>query len=125
MEVSLTNKDISVSPEEAAKIIARRKIGLLTTGQLPIEPMTLVDMFMVGFLGDPHSAVIVIKEIARSEFDLVVNNDGYLDLPEAESRETGVKIQTRFKDLTPIQGIPPLSDKRPYRKTPDRKGGAE
>lgn len=110
---------------QAARILARRKFNRMTTSQLPIEAGTLDPLFL-NLLGAPELVVEIVRLIATTEYGLVINDKGLIDLPKNEPKDPHQSLEMRYREPIEIPGVPPIEYNRPYRRGKvDRKKGQE
>lgn len=113
------------NPEQDARILARQKLRRITTGDLPLDPDSLVDDKFLDLLKKSEVAVSIIKQIATQEFELVVTVNGELDLPSAPPQQLRhTPHETNYQKSPFIPGVPPIEFARPYRRgiVPPKKG---
>lgn len=110
---------------EAAQILARRRIGELTTNQLPTSPLSLDNLFLNLLSGDESAAIAIINDIAVREFGLIINNDKLIDLPPTINLQPRETLKVLYQAPRLVWGIPPLPKDRPYRKRGRRDQGQE
>lgn len=92
---------------EIAKDEARKSLGELKTSELPIGPLKVSSaLFML--LQDYGHVATIVSEIATTEFGLVINSEGKIDLPPKDVKEPEKTLQVRYK--APTQHIVPSTE---------------
>ena len=81
------------------RAFAYTTIGKLTRSKFPIAPLDIDPLVLQVFSGNTSMAVSIINEVATSDFNLVINGKGEIDLPP----DTDVSPDTY---LSPSSNIP-------------------
>jgi hypothetical protein len=111
--------------EQAGRIRARQKLRTVTTGDLPLKPIKLVDDIFLSLVGTHESAITLINQIATQEFELILTANGELDLPSAPPQHLQASpFEAKYQEPPFIPGVPPIEHARPYRRgiVPPKKG---
>ena len=88
------------NPLENLEAAADQFIGNLKVSELPIAPLDVNSLILTVFSGDSQLAVRVISHIATTRYDLVINQEGKIDLPPNTVKKPEEKLVIRHKDPT-------------------------